>query len=945
VCRNACAADADCASPAVCINGSCGLKGPGKPCADGTECLSHFCAQGFCCNSACNGTCQSCGLPGTLGTCTSVPNGAADPQGTCQNKGQASCDTDGLCDGRGACRFYAAGTECVPPSCPANLSTLTQARTCDGVGNCQAASTIACAPFKCNGSTACNAACTTDADCLAPNICDPKTNLCGDKKRLGQPCNATADCLTGNFCVDGVCCGSSACGLCQACDVQGKAGACSDVGAGVTEPHGGCAASPPCGNTGACDGAGACEQAGANVSCGSPSCSVSTYTSISHCTGDGACATPVMGSCSPYVCGGNACKTTCTVDGDCLAPYTCQGTAGAKSCALKKNGLGCTGDGQCISGHCVDGVCCGTADCPACTACNLSGNGACSPVPAGTQAPVSFCPDEGAKSCGSTGKCDGNGGCQQYPKGTPCSDASCPASGTTLTMAGTCDSGMCVKPTQSCAPYFCNGVAACQGTCSGDSDCQTGYYCTGVGGSCVVKKDNGDTCTAGNQCKLGNCVDKICCATASCTNCKACNVTGSLGTCAPMNAGSIDPNGTCTAQDPTTCGTDGKCDGAGGCQKYADGTTCSQTTCQSTTTLKLEGKCSGGACNAGTMACAPYMCTNDACAKTCNTDGECASGTYCSGPGGTCTAKKDNGEVCDPAKPNQCAFGHCVDGVCCDTACTGACVSCALPTKVGTCTDVGAGAPDPRAVCPDLSPAKCSTNGKCDGMGGCQNYAPATKCSDQSCDPLGSIHTLDGTCATGTCAATTASCGAYMCDTDGDCRTSCTLDTDCVVGKYCSGGQCVDKLAKGKMCSGGNQCGTGNCVESVCCDSAACGQCQSCAIAGSLGECTSVGAGNADPSLTCKNDGFMTCGHNGKCENDDSCQFYGGATMCAAALCSGNQISSDRFCDGAGHCPAATVTNCGAYNCKDTMTCYGDCTNDGDGHCATGSTCDGMSCN
>src|SRR5262249_18058401 len=189
------------------------------------------------CNSACNGSCQSCALQTSLGACSDVPNGAADPQGTCQNKGPASCDTDGFCDGKGACRLYAGGTQCAKPSCPTGGSTLTPARTCDGVGNCAAAATIPCAPFLCNGSTnaACNAACTSDADCLAPNICDGKTNLCGDKKRRGQPCGSTNDCLTGDFCVDGVCCGTSTCGTCQACNVVGKAGTCSNVGAGDAE--------------------------------------------------------------------------------------------------------------------------------------------------------------------------------------------------------------------------------------------------------------------------------------------------------------------------------------------------------------------------------------------------------------------------------------------------------------------------------------------------------------------------------------------------------------------------------------------------------------------------------------------------------------------------------------------------------------------------------------
>jgi hypothetical protein len=946
VCKAACTGDADCATPAVCIMGSCGLKGLGKTCADGTECLSKFCAQGVCCNSACNGSCQSCALATSLGTCSSVPTGGVDPQGTCQNKGAPSCDTDGLCDGQGACRLYAAGTQCEKSACPMGTSTLTPAKTCDGLGNCKAAPAIACAPYMCNAANAaCNAACTSDADCLAPNICDPKTNLCGDKKRLGQPCAATTECLTGDFCVDGVCCGSPSCATCQACNVVGSAGACANVTSGAAEPHGKCTAAPPCGNTGACDGAGACQQESASTSCGTASCTGTTATPVSHCTGMGMCATPATMSCSPYVCGASACLTTCAGDGDCVAPNTCQGTS-PKSCALKKNGLACTTGGQCISGNCVDGVCCGSVSCLPCQACNLSGTGTCSPVAAGTAAPVSFCADQGASSCGQNGKCDGAGGCQTYLDGTPCSTATCPAGGTTLTKAGACLGGACSKPMQPCAPYFCNGVAACQGTCGSDNDCQTGYYCTGPGGSCQPKKDNGIACATGDQCTSGNCVDTVCCGSPSCPSCKACNVTGSAGTCSSMIAGSVDPNGSCVDQGPTMCGTNGKCDGGGGCQKYPDGTTCSQASCASSSTLTLAGKCASGQCNAGTQMCAPFLCTAGACANTCGSDNDCASGTYCSA--GTCVAKKMDGDTCSAAAPNQCLFGHCVDGVCCHTACTGACVSCALPTTKGVCTPIALNGADPRGVCQDNGAAMCGTNGLCDGLGNCQIYAPSTQCSPESCDPNTSNHIKPGTCATGSCSADSEPCDPFMCGAGGKCATGCTDDTQCVPGNYCAGGTCVAKKDQGKMCAANDECGTGHCVENVCCGSATCGQCESCAIPGAttLGKCTPVSEGTTDPSHTCVDQGMMGCGTTGKCDALGGCAFQPGSLVCAAATCSSQfELTPARYCDGQGNCGAGVVTDCGKYACAvgaqgdpSMPACFLSC-NDST-NCKTGETCD-----
>ncbi len=174
-----------------------------------------------------------------------------------------------------------------------------------------------------------------------------------------RPARTTSECLTDNFCTNGVCCTTSACGVCQACNVGATAGNCANVAVGATDSR--CTPSPPCGNTGACNGAGACQQAATTVSCGTQSCSGSTFTPVSRCNGTGACATPTTSSCSPFTCGTGACRTSCTVDSDCLAPFTCQGTA-PKSCALKPNGQVCTAANQCISGNCVNGVCCGSAD-------------------------------------------------------------------------------------------------------------------------------------------------------------------------------------------------------------------------------------------------------------------------------------------------------------------------------------------------------------------------------------------------------------------------------------------------------------------------------------------------------------------------------------------------------------------------------------------------------
>jgi hypothetical protein len=240
-------------------------------------------------------------------------------------------------------------------------------------------------------------------------------------------------------------------------------------------------------------------------------------------------------------------------------------------------------------------------------------------------------------------------------------------------------------------------------------------------------------------------------------------------------------------------------------------------------------------------------------------------------------------------------------------------------------------------ICKDLGMGACSTDGLCDGAGNCQVYAPATMCSTELCPAGSAADTAPGTCATGSCTASTQPCpGNLMCDpgNSNTCLGSCADDTQCVPGYFCSGGACVMQKAKGTTCGSDDQCGTGlYCVEGVCCTTkTTCGQCESCALPDSLGDCTQVAAGTIDPTHTCPNDGMLGCGHTGACVGPDSpgaCAYQDGSTICANATCSDpSHVTSNRFCDGAGTCLDGTVTDCGAYACDPSVppACFATCT-------------------
>jgi hypothetical protein len=151
VCATSCTSSVQCISSSFCNADTmtcAGLKPAGAACQRANECLSRFCTDGVCCQTACTELCRSCNLAGSAGICTPIRAGE-DPDDECPTDPATSCGRDGSCDGQGACRMHPAGTLCVSQSCSG--STLSLARTCDGAGVCQPATTMAC-PYGCAGT-------------------------------------------------------------------------------------------------------------------------------------------------------------------------------------------------------------------------------------------------------------------------------------------------------------------------------------------------------------------------------------------------------------------------------------------------------------------------------------------------------------------------------------------------------------------------------------------------------------------------------------------------------------------------------------------------------------------------------------------------------------------------------------------------------------------------
>jgi hypothetical protein len=170
----------------------------------------------------------------------------------------------------------------------------------------------------------------------------------------------------------------------------------------------------------------------------------------------------------------------------------------------------------------------------------------------------------------------------------------------------------------------------------------------------------------------------------------------------------------------------------------------------------------------------------------CAIDRDCPDGTFCSAP------------VCLPAKPGgfgcvtgtDCATGLCVDGTCCDTACTGECEACDVVGSKGKCTPVVGAPHGSRAACPGGG-ATCAAI--CDGKTttSCAGFPDTkTECGPESC--TAGVYTSPSFCdGAGKCVpGTTKTCAAYVC-AGPECATACAKPADCAPGYDCVGGTCV----------------------------------------------------------------------------------------------------------------------------------------------------------
>ncbi len=862
VCATKCGSDAGCVAGDYCdaLSSQCvPLKAQAQGCSRNGECTSGACVDGYCCNSLCNSkVCQACNVPGSVGTCTDVASG--DPQGT-----------------HGSCGSYACSAgQCVTGSCGA------------------------------------------DTDCATHRYC--VAGACTTALGIGTSCLRNAQCQSG-FCIDNVCCNSGCGAACQACNVAGSMGTCSNVATGA--PHG-------------------------------------------------------ARTCAPYAtCTAGACNSTCSADGDCASGYGCS----AGHCVVRKaNGASCALGTECASNTCADGVCCNSGCGGACQACNLTGSigtctavdgatdphGVCATGPCGSTCKAGACGFKATgTSCGTaacsagvltTATCDGASATCPSAAPSPCPGhlacASALTCNTSCLVDADCMSGICNVATHTCGVHKSDGAS-----CSTSGECTSGVCTDGV----CCHTACGGACQACNlPSSLGTCapVDGApdphgLCATGPCSDmCRA-------GACAVRPSGTACGTATCTANKlsvsvcdgaspscpasvPTPCPGSLGCGASGLCKaSCAADADCAVGTCDIASgacvlkkangaSCALAGECASGSCADG--VCCDVAC-NGAC-QACNltgTTGKCTAVDAMADPNGRCPIG-ECADVCSKgtcqvrAAGSSCATKTCASGVLSQAQCDGASATC--PAPVGT---------------------PCANNLACASASACKS----------SC--LG-----DGDCTSGVCDPTTKTCIAAPVDAGVDAPSEAAPDAppdadaqaDVVDASTEAAPDASVDVADGliiaevgaptlpvvpsvsgfQRCTKHGECASGFCVEGVCCNTACEDQCYSCALLSNPGVCTLEPIGvdlknECGPGLSC----LGTCGGNGQCIG------AGTGTECARNHCTGPSTGlGAAYCRAHGaQCPTddAVEFDCANYACEPAFgACLTSCS--ATSECAPGKLCD-----
>ena len=349
--------------------------------------------------------------------------------------------------------------------------------------------------------------------------------------------------------------------------------------------------------------------------------------------------------------------------------------------------------------------------------------------------------------------------------------------------------------------------------------CEDGLFCT-VGDAC----DGAGACAA----QPNLCSDGVVCTVDSCSeSTKACLHLVEDKWC--LIAGTCVANGTVNPTNKCELCTSATSNRAW--DKQPLGFQCGDPTCTNGMGSAAEAASAScdatGVCQPGTMTPCPFpQCANNtSCTGLCTGDQNCVEQAHCVITTQACVPDLPKATAC--TRNAECTSNFCVDGVCCDKSCNGACESCNLPSLGGTCSPLAEKAIDPQNKCPN-----------------------------------GQICSVDG---------------------------KCTADPPPVIELPVTPPTMVDIRPMGTGCMDNAVCGSGVCKDGVCCDRACEGVCESCNVPGQPpGQCMPFALGD-DPENECTATGAVCSGESActsyETRGNGLCSMSAGTTSRAPVTC------------------------------------------------------------